>query len=121
MPGKFVAVRGTVVRVSNVRPLVRVGEFECNKCGALQVGARSAERLPHAAVCSSCLWRAVDGSAQTIHFVDGKYAPPTRCVTSQCRSRSFELQRGSPNTVTVDWQKIRCDSRRRRAGVAAPL
>ena len=50
--GKFVAVRGTVVRVSNVRPLVRVGEFECNKCGALQVGARLTERLPRTVACS---------------------------------------------------------------------
>ena len=50
--GKFVAVRGTVVRVSNVRPLVRVGEFECNKCGALQVGAHLTERLPVTVACS---------------------------------------------------------------------
>lgn len=35
--GKFVAVHGTVVRVSNMRPLATVGDFECNRCGTSQV------------------------------------------------------------------------------------
>ena len=51
--------------------------------------------------------RVMPVSQQTIDFTDGKYGPPTKCVSSNCRSRSFELQRGSPKTVTVDWQKIR--------------
>ena len=35
--GKFVAIRGTVVRVSNVKPLVTNMAFSCNLCGEMQV------------------------------------------------------------------------------------
>lgn len=32
--GKFVAIRGTVVRVSNIRPLVTQMLFRCTRCGS---------------------------------------------------------------------------------------
>lgn len=34
--GKFVAVRGTVVRVSNIKPLCSKLAFACNSCGDTQ-------------------------------------------------------------------------------------
>ena len=37
LAGKFVAIHGTVVRVSNVKPLVMGMAFSCNLCGETQV------------------------------------------------------------------------------------
>jgi len=79
LAGKFIAVRGTVVRAGNVRPLVVQGDFLCAHCGASQV----------------------------VQFPDGKYSVPTSCPGAGCKSRTFELQRSSPGTRSVDWQKIR--------------
>lgn len=35
--GKFVAIHGTVIRVSNVKPLVKKMAFSCNLCSETQV------------------------------------------------------------------------------------
>ena len=35
--GKFVAIHGTVIRVSNVKPLVKKMAFSCNLCSQTQV------------------------------------------------------------------------------------
>jgi DNA helicase MCM8 len=75
--GKFVAVRGTVVRVSNIRQQVTSMQFECTKCG--DVFGRQ--------------------------FADYKYNPPTSCPTDKCRSRTFLPKRETAETI--DWQKIR--------------
>lgn len=75
--GKFVAVRGTVVRVSNIRQQVISMQFECSKCGDI--------------FCRQ--------------FADYKYNPPTSCPTDKCRSRNFLPKRDTAETV--DWQKIR--------------
>jgi DNA helicase MCM8 len=75
--GRFVAVRGTVVRVSNIRQQVTAMQFECAKCG-------------------ECFSRT---------FLDYKFYPPTSCPTEKCRSRSFLPRRDTAETV--DWQKIR--------------
>lgn len=75
--GKFVAVQGTVVRVSNIRQQVMSMHFECSKCGD-----------------SFCR-----------QFPDYKYTPPTSCPTDSCRSRTFLPRRDTAETV--DWQKIR--------------
>jgi DNA helicase MCM8 len=75
--GKFVAVRGTVVRVSNIRQQVTAMHFECAKCG---------EDFPHI-------------------FQDYKFSPPLSCPADKCRSRSFLPRRDTAHTV--DWQKIR--------------
>uniref|UniRef100_A0AAY4CF72 DNA helicase MCM8 n=1 Tax=Denticeps clupeoides TaxID=299321 RepID=A0AAY4CF72_9TELE len=48
--GKFVAIRGTVVRVSNIKPLCRKMAFTCNSCG----------------------------DTQSLHMPDGKYTIPTK-------------------------------------------
>uniref|UniRef100_A0AAY4CFJ3 DNA helicase MCM8 n=1 Tax=Denticeps clupeoides TaxID=299321 RepID=A0AAY4CFJ3_9TELE len=77
--GKFVAIRGTVVRVSNIKPLCRKMAFTCNSCG----------------------------DTQSLHMPDGKYTIPTKCLQYDCRSRSFTPNRSSPLTLTVDWQTIK--------------
>eukprot|EP00049_Salpingoeca_infusionum_P023208 m.10918 g.10918 ORF g.10918 m.10918 type:complete len:726 (+) comp5632_c0_seq2:200-2377(+) len=77
--GKFVAIKGTVVRVSNIRQLVTTMCFQCNKCHTQQVA-----ELP-----------------------DGKYRIPARCVGEGCRSRTFTPNFSSPFTQTIDFQTIR--------------
>jgi len=75
--GKFTCVRGTIVRVGNIKPMVKQMDFLCGRCG----------------------------STITRVFEDGKFDPPSKCTTTHCRGRSFEPVRGS--AVTTDWQKIR--------------
>ncbi|XP_066495222.1 DNA helicase MCM8 isoform X2 [Tiliqua scincoides] len=77
--GKYVALRGTVVRVGNIKPL-------CTKM---------------AFICSAC------GNVQSFPLPDGKYTLPTKCPLPVCHGRSFTPDRSSPYTVTVDWQSIK--------------
>ncbi|XP_029211666.1 DNA helicase MCM8-like [Acropora muricata] len=77
--GKFVTIHGTVVRVSNVKPLVMGMAFSCNLCG----------------------------ETQAIRLTDGKYSVPSKCSSSDCRGRSFNPERSSSLTETMDWQNIR--------------
>ncbi|KAK9824829.1 hypothetical protein WJX81_003431 [Elliptochloris bilobata] len=75
--GRLVSIRGTVVRVSGIRPLVVQMDFACGKCGA----------------------------TMTCAFPDGKFTPPQRCDGDGCRSRTFEPLRST--AVAVDFQKLR--------------
>ncbi|XP_054033214.1 DNA helicase MCM8 isoform X2 [Dryobates pubescens] len=77
--GKYLALRGTVVRVSNIKPL-------CTKL---------------AFVCGTC------GDVQSVPLPDGKYTLPTKCLVPECRGRSFTPDRSSPLTTTVDWQSVK--------------
>uniref|UniRef100_A0A672UPM1 DNA helicase MCM8 n=1 Tax=Strigops habroptila TaxID=2489341 RepID=A0A672UPM1_STRHB len=77
--GKYIALRGTVVRVSNIKPL-------CTKL---------------AFVCGAC------GDVQSVPLPDGKYTLPTKCLIPECRGRSFTADRSSPLTTTVDWQSVK--------------
>ncbi|XP_058540906.1 DNA helicase MCM8 isoform X4 [Neofelis nebulosa] len=77
--GKYIALRGTVVRVSNIKPL-------CTKMAFL---------------CAAC------GEVQGFPLPDGKYNLPTKCPVPICRGRSFTALRSSPLTVTMDWQSIK--------------
>ncbi|XP_069568999.1 DNA helicase MCM8 [Brachyistius frenatus] len=77
--GRLVCVKGTVVRVSNIRPLCTRMAFKC------QTGSHTLS-LP---------------------LQHGKYAAPTKCIQPDCRSRSFTPCRSSPLTHTVDWQIIK--------------
>uniref|UniRef100_A0A8B9PKA5 DNA helicase MCM8 n=1 Tax=Apteryx owenii TaxID=8824 RepID=A0A8B9PKA5_APTOW len=77
--GKYIALRGTVVRVSNIKPL-------CTKL---------------AFVCATC------GDVQGVPLPDGKYTLPAKCLVPECRGRSFAVDRSSPLTTTVDWQSVK--------------
>ncbi|NXH01626.1 MCM8 helicase, partial [Loxia leucoptera] len=77
--GKYIALRGTVVRVSSIKPL----------CTNL------------AFVCAAC------GDVQGVPLPDGKYTLPTKCLVPECRGRSFTADRSSPLTTTVDWQSVK--------------
>ncbi|KAK9079291.1 hypothetical protein SSX86_000962 [Deinandra increscens subsp. villosa] len=74
---RLVSVRGTVVKVSTVKPLVVQMSFACTKCGTTI--ARD--------------------------FPDGKFSPPSVCVIHGCKSRSFNPIRSSARPI--DFQKIR--------------
>ncbi|XP_070772101.1 DNA helicase MCM8 isoform X2 [Enoplosus armatus] len=77
--GRLVCVRGTVVRVSSIRPLCTRMAFRC-------------------LACSHTL---------SLPLQHGKYATPAKCIQPDCRSRSFVASRSSPLTQTVDWQIIK--------------
>uniref|UniRef100_A0A3P9N8Q9 DNA helicase MCM8 n=1 Tax=Poecilia reticulata TaxID=8081 RepID=A0A3P9N8Q9_POERE len=77
--GRMVCVRGTVVRVSNIRPQCTRMAFKCQTCT----------------------------STLTLPLQHGKYATPTKCIQPGCRTRSFLPLRSSPSTKTVDWQIIK--------------
>ncbi|XP_064405107.1 DNA helicase MCM8-like [Halichondria panicea] len=77
--GKCVTVQGTVVRVSNIQPLVTTMAFRCSLCQ----------------------------STITVHLPDGKYKQPAKCLDKECRGKMFTPLRSSPLTQTIDWQTIR--------------
>ncbi|CAN6581092.1 unnamed protein product [Malus baccata var. baccata] len=74
---KIVSVRGTVVKVSNVKPFVVQMDFDCVKCKT--------------SITRMC--------------PDGKFSPPTTCDLNGCKSRNFDPIRLT--AVTIDFQKIR--------------
>lgn len=75
--GKLATLKGTVTRMSHVRPLMADMSFTCTKCG----------------------------SSMKVEFPDGRFAPPTSCGGEGCRSRSF--QPDPTNARCIDWQKLR--------------
>lgn len=78
--GRFICIRGTVVRVSSVKPFVEAMSFQCSNC--LQF--------------------------QTTWFEDGKYGQPSKCTTLKCRGKVFLPYRGvQQETKAIDWQRIR--------------
>ncbi|CAG2189986.1 MCM8 [Mytilus edulis] len=77
--GKFVSVKGTVVRVSNIKPLCTKLAFECVSCG----------------------------NVQSVTLPDGKYTVPTKCPSQDCKGKTFFAKRSSELTRTIDWQTIR--------------
>ena len=78
--GRFVAIRGNVVRASNVRPKPQSIGFHCITCGTT-----FEQRLQ-----------------------DGRYVVPTKCQTDhedECKGRKFEAIRG--DAETLDFQQIK--------------
>jgi len=75
--GKFVAIRGNVVRVSGVRPLVKRMDFSCAKCEEVITKSMS----------------------------EGRFSPPTHCESEGCKGRVFKPDK--PSAITVDHQKVR--------------
>ncbi|XP_051206010.1 probable DNA helicase MCM8 [Lolium perenne] len=74
---KLVTVRGTVVKVSTVKPLVMELDFRCMKC----------------ATVIRCV------------FSDGKFSPPVSCIIQGCKGRIFTPVRSTAKLI--DFQKIR--------------
>ncbi|CAN1805554.1 Probable DNA helicase MCM8 [Linum perenne] len=74
---KLVSIRGTVVKVSTVKPLVVQMNFDCEKC-------------------KSNILRV---------FPDGKFSPPYICNLNGCKSKTFKPLRSSAKAI--DFQKIR--------------
>ncbi|OQU78151.1 hypothetical protein SORBI_3009G166400 [Sorghum bicolor] len=74
---KLVTVRGTVLKVSTVKPIVLQMKFRCMKCG---------KEIPRV-------------------FSDGKFSPPVSCTIQGCKSRSFIPDRSSAQLM--DFQKLR--------------
>ena len=74
-----VTIKGTVIRVSNVRPICTWLTFKCSKCGTLF----STEQP----------W--------------GVYTEPRKCDGAKCRSTTFCAMRSHTQTLTTDWQSIR--------------
>lgn len=74
---KLVSVRGTVVKVSTVKPLVVQMSFDCAKCK----------------------------SNITRIFPDGKFSPPSFCELDGCKSKTFSPVRSTAEAI--DFQKIR--------------
>jgi len=74
---KLVCVRGAVVRVSSVRPLLKSAAFSCSKCG----------------------W------VVRVHFTEGKFASPSNCGGDGCRAKKFTML--ASTVTTVDVQTVR--------------
>ncbi|XP_021730627.1 probable DNA helicase MCM8 [Chenopodium quinoa] len=74
---RLVSVRGTVVKVSTVKPLVMQMTFKCIQCGA------DIMRF----------------------FPDGKYSPPATCIMRCCKGKTFAPIRSTAQSI--DFQKIR--------------
>ena len=77
--GRLLTVRGTVVRISGVRPACTWLAFECVACHAVQ----------------------------SVHQPYGKLMEPVKCIKSGCRGRKFVALRGHKYTLTQDWQSVR--------------
>ena len=75
--GKFVGLRGTVLRVTSIKVLVESIKFQCNDCK----------------------------SDIQITFIDGKWEQPNRCISVDCRSRIFNAQKHTAKTSF--FQRIR--------------
>ena len=75
--GRLVSIRGTVTRVSPIKPLVVALGFACEKCEATQM----------------------------CRFADGKYREPEACVMQGCRGRKFTPDHDT--VKCVDAQRVR--------------
>ncbi|KAK8791041.1 hypothetical protein WA158_005672 [Blastocystis sp. Blastoise] len=75
--GKFICIKGTVIRVSGIRSLVNKMAFKCMKCDSIM----------------------------QVTFIEGKFSPPNKCVNSNCRGKIFNPIRQS--AITEDLQTIR--------------
>jgi DNA replicative helicase MCM subunit Mcm2 (Cdc46/Mcm family) len=74
--GKLVTIKGTVVRVSRVKPLITRMQFACGKCG----------------------------EAFGMGLADGKFEIPSKCSTPGCRGKSFTPMHAT--AIATDWQKV---------------
>jgi DNA replicative helicase MCM subunit Mcm2 (Cdc46/Mcm family) len=83
LPDKFISIKGNVIRVSGVRPLVVRMNFTCSKCNeALVVGLVA---LSRGSKVSCGLLSSLCPGFVVCRFQDGKYEPPSHCPTKGCR------------------------------------
>ena len=75
---KFLAVKGHVVKNRPKRLRVVTGDFNCSKCGAT---------ITHV-------------------FTNGRYSVPTKCVTSKCRAKKFQLSRPTARYINVQEMRL---------------
>lgn len=81
--GKFVAMQGTVARLSSFKLEAMEMHFRCATCQA----------------------------TQTIVVVENTYATPTSCDNEDCRSRTFLPLKGHKRTKTRNWQRLKLQER----------
>ncbi|XP_039271965.2 DNA helicase MCM8-like [Styela clava] len=77
--GKFVSIRGTIVKVSNVKPLCTTMAFKCNMCGRMQA----------------------------ILLIENNYVTPNACDDPRCSGKTFSAERDHPLTEITDWQNVK--------------
>jgi len=77
--GKFVTVSGTLVKVSNVKPVCTTMAFRCIQCTKVQA----------------------------LLLIDCRYMTPEKCTNKSCRCTKFEPLREHPLTEITDWQTIK--------------
>lgn len=77
--GKFVSIKGTLVRVGNIKPLCCMMVFDCVTCG----------------------------NSQVLTLPDGKYVLPTKCASDGCRGRQFTPNNKSQYSKVIDWQTVK--------------
>jgi len=77
MIGKFICLRGTVLRVSSIKVYVESIQFMCHECK---------EKL-------------------LVNFIDGKWEQPNRCKNNDCKSKIFTPEKHSAKTSF--YQRIR--------------
>lgn len=87
--GKFLAVKGHIVKASTKRLRVATADFTCQKCGAI---------LTH-------------------RFEHGRYSVPTKCSAQGCRSKNFSLNR--PTARYIDVQNLRLQETQEESTVHA--
>ncbi len=81
--GRLITVKGTVVRVSTVRPACAWLAFECCLCL----------------------------SVQSVHQPCGRYQEPVRCAVKHCSGRRFSARREHSSTTLCDRQTVRLQER----------
>ncbi|KAL0269654.1 UNVERIFIED_CONTAM: hypothetical protein PYX00_007309 [Menopon gallinae] len=77
--GKLVSIKGTVIRVGNIKLVCTSMAFQCRLCSAVQTMKQS----------------------------DGVYSVPKKCKRKGCRSLTFLPQVSSHLTKTINWQCVR--------------
>jgi len=77
--GRLISLKGSVVRVSNIRPFTTRMVFQCASCSQYQL-------LP---------------------LPDGRYIVPTKCASRNCRGKSFAPMCAHERNETINWQTIK--------------
>lgn len=80
--GKFITIKGAIVRTGNVRPFCRRLTFRCKVCE----------------------------TEFAIEQIEGRYTPPTVCKLEECTNNNaflFEVKEKASTTIVTDSRRIR--------------